>query len=186
MMRAALVLLMAAPILVAAAGFGPAPASSAGPAACAEPDPPVYYAIDLVTTKRTPGSRTAEGRADVLFAPSPFGVAVAGDGSYAYDLKIRVNRLAPAKNGAYVVWITRSDLSEVRRLGVLDDAFTLEGRVTWNKFLVVISLEPDAATQAARWSGPIVLRGLSKSGLMHTMAGHGPFQSEPCATYGFR
>ena len=71
------------------------------------------------------------------------------------------------------------------RIGTLDDTHRIRGEVAWNKFLVVVSLEdePDAV---ARWSGPIVLRGLSRSGMMHTMAGHGPYSSEPCATYGYQ
>ena len=58
-------------------------------------------------------------------------------------------------------------------------------RVDWNQFLVVVSLEPSADQIGARWSGPIVMRGLSRSGFMHTMAGHGPFEEENCAAYGY-
>ena len=55
----------------------------------------------------------------------------------------------------------------------------------WNKYLVIITLEPTDDPQSPRWQGPVVLRGMSRSGLMHTMAGHGPFQQEPCATFGY-
>ena len=55
----------------------------------------------------------------------------------------------------------------------------------WNKFLVFVTLEPAEATGEARWQGPVVMRGLSRSGLMHTMAGHGPYEQEPCAVYGY-
>jgi hypothetical protein len=148
-------------------------------------DPPPYYAINLVTTKRVTGSRLASGTADVLFSPSPFGIALSPDGSYVYDLKISVDRLAPATDGAYVVWVTTPSLDQRIRLGVLDESFRLTGQVGWNKFLVVISLEPDHAEGAPSWTGPIVLRGMSRSGKMHTQAGHGPFQIEPCAVYGY-
>ena len=150
-----------------------------------DPDPPKYYAIDLVTTKRVPGSRRATGVADVTFKPSPFGVALSPTGEYAYTLSIAIDELAPARTGAYVVWVTTPDLSKVERIGVLDDTHRIRGEVGWNKFLVVISHEenPDAVQ---RWSGPIVLRGMSRSGMMHTMAGHGPFESEPCAVYGYQ
>ncbi|GAB5534509.1 MAG: hypothetical protein Rubg2KO_07580 [Rubricoccaceae bacterium] len=150
-----------------------------------DPDPPVYYAIDLVTTKRVPGSRRAEGVADVTFTPSPFGIALSPTGEYAYTLSIAIDELAPARNGSYVVWVTTPNLDEVQRLGTLDDTHRIQGEVAWNKFLVVVSLEedPDAVE---RWSGPIVLRGMSRSGMMHTMAGHGPFASEPCAVYGYQ
>ncbi|HZD06335.1 MAG TPA: hypothetical protein VE173_15600, partial [Longimicrobiales bacterium] len=59
------------------------------------------------------------------------------------------------------------------------------GRSSWNKFLVVVTLEPTDGSDASTWSGPIVLRGMSRSGAMHTMAGHGPFQQEKCAAYGY-
>lgn len=147
-------------------------------------DPPPYYAIDLVTTKRVPGSRMAAGKADVVFARSPFGVALNADGSYQYDLQIAVENLAPAPTGAYVVWVTTPNLDQRVRLGILEGDNRLTGRVGWNKFLVVISLEenPD---EADTWTGPIVLRGMSRSGKMHTQAGHGPFETEPCAVYGY-
>jgi len=35
------------------------------------------------------------------------------------------------------------------------------------------------------WTGPVVMRGMSRSGLMHTMAGHGAFEQENCAAYGY-
>jgi len=172
------------PILFASTLAAFRPAGTDAPAAAECAGGPVYYAIDLVTTKRVPGSRSATGTVDVLFASSPFGVSVTGDGSYAYDLVGQIEGLGPARGGRYMVWVTTPDLSEVRRLGELDDSRRIEGRVEWNKFLVVVSLEEDPTGE--RWTGPIVLRGMSRSGRMHTMAGHGPFQAEPCATFGFR
>ena len=169
--------------LLAAASPEAPPASAAGVLAC-DPDPPPYYAIELVTTRRTPGSARATGLADVTFRTSPFGVALSPTGEYVYDLAIAIDDLAPAPTGAYVVWVTTRDLGQVVKVGMLDDTHRIRGEVAWNKFLVVVSLEddPDAAE---RWTGPIVLRGMSRSGRMHTMAGHGPFASEPCATYGY-
>ena len=116
---------------------------------------------------------------------SPFGISLASDGSYRYRLDIKVNKLRPPRKGHYVVWVTTPDLDQVVRVGVLPDNHTIRGIVEWNKFLVVITLEPDEAGDAEIWSGPIVLRGVSRSGLMHTMAGHGPFEDEPCALYGY-
>ena len=154
-------------------------------AACdADPDPPPYYAIDLVTTGRIPGSGQATGVANVTFRSSPFGVALSPSGEYVYTLAIAIDGLAPARGGAYVVWVTTPNLTEVRKIGVLDDTHRIQGEAAWNKFLVVVSLEEEPEA-VERWSGPIVLRGMSRSGLMHTMAGHGPFDSEPCATYGY-
>jgi len=150
-----------------------------------DPEPPPYYAIDLFTTRRVPGSLRATGVANVTFRPSPFGVALSPTGSYVYDLAITIEDLSPAPSGAYVAWVTTPDLSTVERLGTLDDTHRARGTVAWNKFLVVVSLEADPEA-VERWSGPIVLRGMSRSGKMHTMAGHGPFETEPCAVFGYQ
>jgi len=176
-----LVLLMALP---AAANDG-----GRNPGLCAvvipDTDPPAYYSIDLVTTKRVPGARLATGTGQVTFATSPFGIAIAPNGSYVYNLAINLERIKPASEGVYVAWVSTPNLDQVKRLGVLDENMQITGPVTWNKFLVIITLEPSADPLGDIWTGPVVLRGMSRSGLMHTMAGHGPFQQEPCATYGY-
>ena len=51
--------------------------------------------------------------------------------------------------------------------------------------IVVITLEAADDPAATRWSGPIVFRGMSRSGMMHTMVGHGALQQENCAAYGY-
>ncbi len=147
-----------------------------------DPDPPAYYRIDLITTRKVTGTRLATGTADVTYVPSPFGVSISPRGTYVYDLDIRINKIKSPVEGAYAVWISSSDLKTVRLLGTLDQDFRIQGRVDLNKYLVVVSLETELGD---RWSGPIVLRGMSRSGLMHTMAGHGPFQTENCAVYGY-
>jgi len=162
---------------------GLSPGSCAAPGF--EPDPPIYYQIKLVTTKNVPGTRLARGTGDVTYAPSPFGVSISGTGSYVYNLDVAIENMKPAPGGVYAVWVTTPSLDKVELLGTLDDEHRLHGRIEWNKFLVVITLEPDAASLGDMWTGPIVLRGMSRSGMMHTMAGHGPFQTEPCAVYGY-
>lgn len=153
--------------------------------ATAIPDlPDAYYGIDMVPTKRVPGTGGATGLGRVTFAESPYGVSVTTDGSYVYDLALSFSRLKPPSNRVLTAWVTKSDLSEVVRLGVLDEDLRISGRVEWNRFLVVVSLERGDES-AKRWQGPIVLRGMSRSGMMHTMAGHGPYEREPCAKYGF-
>jgi hypothetical protein len=144
-----------------------------------------YYGIEMVPTRRVPGTGNAVGVGKVMFARSPFGVSVTPDGTYVYDLSLSLERLKAPRNGVLTAWVTTSDLSKIDRLGALDDEFRVDGRVEWNRFLVVVTLEP-TAEPTDRWQGPIVLRGMSRSGMMHTMAGHGPFEKEPCAKYGFR
>jgi len=144
-----------------------------------------YYSIDLVPTRRVPGTAYVRGRARVTFEPSPFIVTVAPDGSYAYDVHVELTGLRAPRSGGYVAWVTTTEIDEIRRLGTLEDG-RVTGSVAWNKFLVVVSLEEEPRADAERWSGPVAFRGMSRSGNMHTMAGHGPFQDEKCAAYGYR
>jgi hypothetical protein len=135
-----------------------------------EVDPPAYYAVELVTTRNIPATGRATGVGEVTFASSPFGVALSPDGSYHYQVRIRLSGMKAPPQGT---------------LGALDDRLTTTGPVDWNKFLLVVTLEETDDPSATAWSGPIVLRGMSRSGMMHTMAGHGPFQQELCAKYGY-
>lgn len=122
---------------------------------------------------------------EVAFSTSPYGVALATDGSYRYDFTVRFERLAPARTGTYVVWTTTPELDQVALAGKLSDPASFQGRVAWNKFLVVVTLESTFDPDATMWSGPVVMRGMSRSGMMHTMAGHGAFEEEKCAAYGY-
>ncbi|MDE2793558.1 MAG: hypothetical protein OXL34_01965 [Gemmatimonadota bacterium] len=146
---------------------------------------PEYYQFPMVSTKRVPGTGNATGVGEVAFAQSPFGVALAGDGSYDYDFTVRFERLRPPRSGTYVVWATTPELDQVVLAGELADPASFSGKVAWNKFLVVVTLEPAFDPDATMWTGPIVIRGMSRSGMMHTMAGHGPFEEENCAAYGY-
>ena len=146
---------------------------------------PEYYRFPMVSTRRVPGTGNATGVGEVAFARSPFGVALSGDGSYDYDFTVRFDRLRPPRSGAYVVWATTPELDQVVLAGELADPAAFSGKVAWNKFLVVVTLEPAFDPDATMWTGPIVIRGMSRSGMMHTMAGHGPFEEENCAAYGY-
>ena len=146
---------------------------------------PEYYQFPMVSTRRVPGTGNATGVGEVAFTQSPFGIALAEDGSYQYDFTVRFERLKPARSGAYVVWTTTPELDQVVLAGELADPVAFSGKVAWNKFLVVVTLEPAFDPDATMWTGPIVIRGMSRSGMMHTMAGHGPFEEENCAAYGY-
>lgn len=150
--------------------------------------PGEYYGVDLVATKRVPGTGQAMGVGSVTFAKSPFGIAVSPSGHYVYDIDLSVERLRQPKRGFYTAWITTPNLDKIKRLGVLSDekVSRVSGQVDWNKFLVVVTLEPSVVDNDRMWVGPIIMRGISRSGLMHTMAGHGPFEREPCQKYGYR
>ena len=146
--------------------------------------PSPYYGIELVSTKRVPGTARSKGVGRIQYQASPFGISIDSKGNYVYEVTVSVENLKKPRKGAYVAWLTASDLSEVRALGELSEG-SAKGPVAWNKFLVVVTLEPDAEDLGATWKGPIVMRGMSRSGLMHTLAGHGPFETEPCSKYGY-
>ena len=146
--------------------------------------PSQYYGIEMVTTRRVPGTGRATGTGTIAFARSPFGVAVSASGSYVYDLSLSVDHLKAPRRGVYTAWAAAPDLDDVIRVGVLEEGQTVSGRVDWNKFLVIVTLEL-SAEPTDRWRGPVVMRGMSRSGMMHTLAGHGPYENEPCLKYGF-
>lgn len=147
---------------------------------------PEYYAIELVGTRNLPGTGLARGRAEVtVSARSPFAVTVTPNGSYQYEIHVSLERMRAPRRGVLVAWITTPEVDQIRRIGPLDANLQVSGTSTWNKFLVVVTLEPDDNPAAQRWSGPVAFRGMSRSGKMHTMAGHGALQQENCAAYGY-
>ncbi|MGD8322451.1 MAG: hypothetical protein PVJ02_18505, partial [Gemmatimonadota bacterium] len=73
------------------------------------PGPP-FYAVDLVSTKKLPGSARATGTGHVTFEPSPFGVALGPDGSYVYDVSIQLQGLEAPSNGVLVAWLTTTQV----------------------------------------------------------------------------
>lgn len=177
----------------------------------ADPDP--YYRIEMVPTRNVTGTAFVRGHADVTFLRSPYGISLAADGSYRQNVHLQFEGLRPAPHGSeWVAWVTTTQIDHVERIGTLDEAGRVMGPVSWNKFLVVVTLEAqglegasaasgsasrsDSQTDLAAgagaglssglsWSGPVAFRGMSRSGMMHTMVGHGPLQDENCAAYGF-
>ena len=143
-----------------------------------------YYNINMAATGRAPGAR---GYVTKTFAQSPFGVAVSVDGRYIYDVQIAVDGLRGPPNAEYTVWVAPPNLSPMVRLGVLDEAFELSGQVAFNKFIMFVTAEqpgswhPDNGKKPGNaWKGPILMQGISRSGMMHSAAGHGPFEVENC------
>lgn len=145
-----------------------------------------FYEIELVPTGKIPGTGRYTGTARVTFADSPFDVAVANDGTFRRRLTVDMTGLKPRETDDYVVWVAPPNLDGVKKLGPLGEDMVLTGEVALPKFLVIISLEEQPEQTEDRWNGPIVHRGMSRSGFMHSMAGHGPFSGEPCESFGFR
>ncbi len=159
------------------------------------PGAPEYYKVYLAPMPKVPGMGAARGEAEVRFSPSPFGVALTRDGSYLYDLTIALEGLPTRPGREYRVWVSTPEVDRVRYVGKSAGSGVVAGQVEWNKFLVVVTEEalgsgvPDLGSLPAeqtRWSGPIVMRGMSRSGKMHSMAGHDPLRDqESCAAYGY-
>lgn len=153
---------------------------------CLAPVGPEYYAFELFTTRNIPGTGLAKAAAEVSVAGNtPFAVSLGPDGSYVYQIDVSLDRMRAPRQGRLVAWVTDTEIDHVQRMGALDDNLRVSGSVDWNKFIVVITLEAGDDPSATRWSGPVVFRGMSRSGMMHTMVGHGALQEENCAAYGY-
>ncbi len=132
------------------------------------------YDIPLFNTPRTAG---ASGAARLVYASSPFGVAVTVDGIDRYDVRTTIQGLpAPASLGpyrAYVAWAVTTDLSKWDRLGAVQNGTTVVGTTAMNKFLLVVTAE--ANPTVAVHAGPTVLHGTSPSGWLENFLTHDAF-----------
>lgn len=132
------------------------------------------YDIPLFNTPRTP---RAAGQARLVYAPSPFGIAVAADGTDRYDARVTIRGLpAPSSLGpyaAYVAWAVTPDLRTWRRLGRVGNGTTVIGTTELDKFLLVVTAEATPVPDAHR--GPIVLHGTSPSGWLENFLTHDAF-----------
>ena len=126
------------------------------------------YDIMLFSTASAP---SAQGRAKLVIADTPFGFAVTEDGHALYDIQITASKLpAPSTLGAYsayVAWTTTPDLAHWTRLGRVSNGTTTVGSVDFNKFILVITAAHDSASTSH--DGPTVLHGTSPSGWLQQM-----------------
>jgi len=133
------------------------------------------FDIMLLPTPRAPAAR---GNARLVYAHSPFGIAVTADGRAIYDVQITASGLpAPSGLGAYntyVAWAVSPDLSQWHRLGPVANGATTVGHAELNKFLLVITAEADSAPASS--SGPTVLHGTSPSGWLQSFLTHPLFR----------
>jgi len=155
---------LAAVMFVAATGSAP---TAEGP-----------FDIPLFNTPKAP---SAEGHARLVFANSPFGVAVTADGRASYDVRIDATGLPdPPTLGpysAYVAWAVTTDLKEWHRLGAIANGTHTVGRAELNKFLLVITAE--SSDNPATHTGPTVLHGTSPSGWLQSFLSHPLFRGIP-------
>ncbi|HUP00551.1 MAG TPA: hypothetical protein VM737_03395, partial [Gemmatimonadota bacterium] len=107
----------------------------------------------------------ASGSVALTPSASPFGASVGPDGTQRWDLELRAEGLPPPRTlgpyAAYVAWAAPPVLEPMVRLGTFEGGALSAGRVTLDKFFVLVSAEPHPS--GARPSGPVVLRGTSPS-----------------------
>ena len=129
----------------------------------------------------TPKAPAVQGHARLVFASSPFGIAVTQDGRASYDVQITAAGLPdPTTLGdfhAYVAWSTSTDLARWVRLGAVHNGTTTVGRAEMNKFLLVITAEADSTPSVH--AGPTVLHGNSPSGWLQSFLSHPLFRGIP-------
>jgi hypothetical protein len=127
-----------------------------------------------------PGATASHARGHARLIPngSPFGVGVTADGHASYAVRISAEQLPPpdrlGKFTTYVAWAATPDLKQWARLGVASNGTTTVGPVELNKFLLVITAEPDSTP--ATHSGPTVLHGTSPSGWLQSFLTHPLFR----------
>ena len=126
--------------------------------------------------------RTAQGHARLVFAPSPFGVAVTADGHASYDVQIDASGLPdPSTLGAYtayVAWAVTTDLTQWDRLGAVKNG-TEHGGPRGAEQVPARRSPPSRARRRRRTPGPTVLHGTSPSGWLQTFLTHPLFRGVP-------
>lgn len=119
---------------------------------------------DLYCIALLPGAAggNAAGTAQMDWVPGPFTVAVAADGTPRWRLTFTLDSLPPLPRGpapGFVAWGVEPSFSHITRLGVVRAGRTPLGAVAYDRFLVLVSAEPDTTARERR--GPLVLRGES-------------------------
>ena len=137
------------------------------------------YEFRLRATSR---ARGAAGVGKLLPAHSPFGFALTAEGFPVYDLELNLRGLLPPPpsipSATYVAWLTTPELDRTEKLGPVEPSGSFKFRVsTMNKFILMVTLE--ASADVVKRRGPIVLRGISPSGLMQSFASHELFDNMP-------
>ena len=136
-----------------------------GAASPAGQTPTDLFCFDLHATA---AARDARGVVELGRVPGPFGVTVTAEGNHVSNLTAWITGLPePGELGpfeAYVAWATTPTLDPVVRLGPVGNGRNPLGRISFNKFLIMVTAE--ASANATEREGRLVLRGRSPSSLM--------------------
>ncbi|HUF29145.1 MAG TPA: multicopper oxidase domain-containing protein, partial [Gemmatimonadaceae bacterium] len=160
----AVLLAFAFPLTVLAAGAQEEPLGACAPSATertlrgASRD---LYCIDLLPAR----AFTANGTAELLPVPSPFGLSVSRDGSPRWNVALTLDSLPDPRTlgpyTVYVAWAVTPGLNLEVKLGTVGNGRTVRGRVAFDQFLLLVTAETDSAVP--RRGGLLVLRGGSAS-----------------------
>lgn len=136
------------------------------------------FVMKLLPGPTAPG---ASGKARLVYAESPFGVALTADGREVYDLQVTAANLPdPGTLGAYrayLAWAATPDLARWQRLGEVKNGTSTIGSVQWNKWLLVVAAAASPADTTH--AGPVVLHGTSPSGWLQKFITHPLFRGIP-------
>ena len=185
------------------AGTGPASAQPVVPPCEPVLDHATVEVSDLARFNLGPApGREGCGLAELVGAWSPFGLGVMRSGHLDQELRLVVDLppledparlrpgspppggdpprgdVAPPPTGArYVAWVATPDLHRIEALGTVTPGVPFAVPVHWNKIMIVVSREegPPTADQA-RWRGPIMILGRSRSALLENLMGHSIFR----------
>ena len=121
------------------------------------------YCVELIPAT---GVESARGHVALQFGDSPFTQAVTPDGRPRFQAVVTLSGLPPADSlGAYVryvAWAATPVMYPIERLGDVTNGTTTLGPIEFNKFVVIITAEPEGGP-ADEWRGRLVLRGQSPS-----------------------
>jgi FtsP/CotA-like multicopper oxidase with cupredoxin domain len=119
------------------------------------------YCIELLPA----GDVEASGEARLVPAPSPFGIAVTRAGEAQYDVVLTLRDLpapsALAPDGVMLAWAVTPQLRPLVKLGEVGDGTTRLGRIPFDRFLLLITAEPNR--EAEEPGRRVLLRGASAS-----------------------
>ena len=121
------------------------------------------YCIQLLPTR---DYARARGYVELARPSSPFGLTVTREGRQRYEILLDVGGL-PAlgpDEGHYVLWASPLTLDPLINLGEVGNGHQVAGEISFNKFMLVISREPQLGGSERK--GPLVLRGRSPSSRM--------------------
>jgi suppressor of ftsI len=121
------------------------------------------YCIQLLPTR---DFTEARGYVEMARPVSPFGLTVTREGRQRYELMLDIKGLPELgpDDGHWVLWASPLTLDPVLNLGEVGNGHASVGEVSFNKFMLIISLESDLGGEARK--GPLVLRGRSPSSRM--------------------